>query len=75
MRDKYTQEQLHAAFTSVQNKKGWKYPVNAVVEADVDQELLTEAIIHFTGSVPEFIPLPNGKIRVKAVGYYIAIGA
>ena len=38
-------------------------------------KLIAHAVVHFTGSVATFTDLPDGRVRVKAAGYYIAIGA
>jgi hypothetical protein len=72
-RPEYTQQELSAAFQKVQDRKNWKNRVNAVI---------TQAVIHFTGSVPSFTEVDtpwrkDGKQRyhVTAVGYYAAIGA
>ncbi len=78
---KYTQEDLQDAFNRVCNKKDWKLPImtNIDFKGEDDISLLTNAIIHFTGSVPKFYvyELKNGKKRVKvnSVGYYNAVGA
>ena len=74
-RKKYTQQQLHDAFTKVQDKQHWKNPIDALVEKK-DIDIVTEAIIHFTGSIPTFQPKKgSGKYRVQAAGYFLTIGA
>ena len=77
----YLQEELHSAFDRVKNKEHWKLPIQCSIDYK-DQEdinLITEAVVHFTGSVPQFdvYQLKSGKKRVRifAVGYYYAIGA
>lgn len=69
---KFTQEQLHAAFTLVQNKTNWKNPINATIENPGEEQVacIEEAVIHFTGSIASVNALKNGKIRVRAEGYY-----
>jgi hypothetical protein len=69
---KYTQEQLEAAFKLVQNKKHWKNPINATIENPGEEQVacIEEAVIHFTGSIPDVVTLKGGKIRVQAEGYY-----
>lgn len=80
-RKQYSQEELQEGFNRVCNKTNWKLPIMTNIEFkdEDDINLLTNAIIHFTGSVPHFYvyELKNGKKRVKvnAVGYYNAIGA
>ena len=83
-RREYSQEELLAAFKRVENKKNWKNPINRIVTVDgeEDERLITQAVIHFTGSVPMFEEVPHpwrddGKkrFRVIAEGYYNAIGA
>jgi len=70
----FTQEQLDAAFTSVQNAEHWKLPVDAVIQ-DSERDLVRAAIIHFTGSVPTFKRVSTGGLLVRAAGYYRTIGA
>lgn len=74
----YTQEELLAAFKRVENKSDWKKRIwrLVVIKDQEDRQLITQAVIHFTGSVPEFFETatPN-KYRVVANGYYAAIGA
>lgn len=74
MKRKLTDKQLHAAFDLVKDAKNWKNPINAVIDAK-DQDAVSQAVIYFTGSVPGFTPMKNGKVRVRSVGYYVAIGA
>ena len=58
--------------------KHWKARINAVIDA-ADEAVVHDAIIHFTGSCPESYPISTGKhagkIRVRAAGYWSAIGA
>lgn len=77
VRREYTSEELNKAFNRVANSKNWKNRINRVVEIKDDEErdLISEAIIHFTGSCPDFIEQSNGKVRVVANGYYATIGA
>jgi hypothetical protein len=69
---------MHAAFTFVQDKKHWKNPIDITLDPlDESQiELVTDAVIHYTGSCPHFVlNKSTGKMRITAVGYYVAIGA
>ena len=73
--EEYTVEQLQQAFTSVQNSEHWKNPISATINKD-DQDLVHEAIVYFAGCNPQFEPIMGTELlTVKAVGYYIAVGA
>jgi len=77
----YSDEELHSAFDRVKNKEHWKLPIRCTIDYkdEDDIRLITESVIHFTGSVPhiDIYQLKSGKKRVKvnAVGYYYAVGA
>jgi hypothetical protein len=90
---RYSQAELRAAFSLVEDINNWKNPIDAWVHSSL-WPVVKEAVIHFTGSVPtipeiemngRIIPLaPVGdftsftftcRVRIKASGYYIAIGA
>ena len=70
----YTQDQLMEAMRLVENKENWKLPVDCVVPADSDRDLIFQAVIYFTGSIPSFTPVKDG-FRVQATGYYAEIGS
>lgn len=70
----FTRRQLNDAFNLVKDRKNWKYPVNALVPRDVDRNLIASAVIFYTGSVPTFTR-EGRKLRVRAAGYYNAIGS
>lgn len=70
-----TQEKLDAAFKLVEPKTHWKDRIDAVVDGSADRGTICMAVIHFTGSVPQFTDLPDGRVRVRARGYWEAIGA
>ncbi len=71
----YTQEELDAAFKQIQNKDHWKNPIDATIRYE-DFEISDMAARYFAGSPLDMIGKPkNGFIRVKADGYYVAIGA
>src|SRR5262245_2846710 len=77
-----TRGELSTAFDRVAAKGNWKNPINTVVEIanDFDMAVIKEAVIFFTGSVPEFHARGGGKLpgchyRVTAKGYYLTIGA
>lgn len=71
----YTREQLLAAFNKVCDEVNWKMPIDATCESD-DLDIITEAIIFFAGCRPTFEPIHGTElVRVRAVGYYEAVGA
>jgi hypothetical protein len=68
-------EKRKAFFEKIRPKEHWKFPIDAVID-ETDFAGCREACIHWTGSVLEIVAsLPDGKVRVKAVGYYNAIGS
>lgn len=72
----FTQGELEDAFAKVRPAENWKDRIDKVVECGTsDHRLITAAIIHFTGSLPEFIEAGEGRWRVQAAGYYEAIGS
>jgi hypothetical protein len=73
--EKYTHDQLHAAFNLVKPPGNWKMPVDATVPEGTDLEAVTEALLHFTGSPATFITNLDGSVHVLAAGYYACIGA
>lgn len=75
MEEKYTREQLAEAFEWVCNKKNWKLPINKRVQLTEDKiDLVREAVIYFTGSVPTFAKVDRSMYKVTAAGYYNVIG-
>jgi len=71
----FSEEELQAAFTLVQNSENWKRPINAVVEPTANLEAIRIAVTYFTGSVANMTPAKGGKVRVRARGYYAVIGS
>jgi hypothetical protein len=74
----YSKEELHAAFSRVQNSSNWKMPVHAMIPA-TDEDVTREAVIFYAGCVPTFRKPTKGgfegQLIVSAVGYYNAVGA
>lgn len=70
----FSRDEMLDAFNPVANKEHWKYPVDAVVDAD-QRDVLDQAIPYFTGSCAHFTEVEGGKLRVQADGYFNAIGA
>lgn len=78
MRKKPTQEEMRAAFERVANRLNWKKPINRLltVKNDAELDLIYDAVIHYTGSVPEFYPTGKSRqYRCVAAGYYLTVGA
>ena len=69
------QSELKAAFDLVAPKPNWKMPIAATIYATTEKSLVSDAIIHFTGSVPTFASQSGKRYRVKAAGYYASVGA
>lgn len=83
-----TRGELGKAFDKVKPAKHWKYPIDAevVIENDGEMAMIAEAVVFFTGSVAEFIPIRVARpikdkdagamlYRVRAAGYFAVIGA
>lgn len=67
------QKELEKIFKKVCNEKDWKAPIDIIIKAqNKDKNKISEAIIHFTGTVPTF---ENGDapgfLLIKAQGYRI----
>jgi len=69
-RKTYSGEQLSIAFDSVKNKDHWKNPIDAIINV-TDMDIVSEAIIYFTATEAEFGKPKDGKVRVRAIGYYM----
>ncbi len=70
----YFISELRVAFDQVQNKDNWKSPVDAMILTK-NVKITEAAIIHYTGSVATFTRIDGNNTRVRAAGYYAAIGA
>jgi cell division FtsZ-interacting protein ZapD len=64
-------------FELVQNKEHWKNPIDATLDelSEADEKLLYDAVPFYTGSVPTITRYKNGRVRVRAAGYYRTVGA
>ena len=69
-------------FDLVANKANWKLPIDAMIDApelpeyrELFKNMITKAVVFYTGCVPLIVDLGDKQIGVKAVGYYEAIGA
>jgi hypothetical protein len=74
--------ELSRAFDRVADCAHWKNPIDATIDVagDFDLEVIREAVVFFAGCRPTFTPvrggtLPGARYRVRAVGYYAAVGA
>jgi high-affinity K+ transport system ATPase subunit B len=76
-----TRAELSRAFSRVEPKQNWKNPIDAIVVISSSYERLAiaAAVTFFTGSVATFdvvrLEANHSTYRVRAAGYYAAIGA
>lgn len=73
-----TQSEFKTAFDRVANKKNWKFAIDKKIEVANDFELniIAQAVVFFTGSVPQIcVTSKPGVYHVYADGYYACIGA
>jgi hypothetical protein len=76
-----TVARLKPAFDLVKNPEHWKDAINTVVTEEQiasvgGRETIEEAVIFYTGSIPEFSKSrKKGTFRVRALGYWAVIGA
>jgi hypothetical protein len=69
-------EAMSKAFDLVKDGEHWKNPIDKTLELTDEQRRITEdAIIFYAGCVPTITKVAGGKYRVRAVGYYNAVGA
>jgi len=74
-------DELSAAFDKVKPSEDWKNPIHTKVHVGLgirradNIELLTQAIIYFTGCVPTISALPDWEelVLVEAAGYYMTM--
>jgi len=77
------QKKYEPLFKLVEDKTNWKNPINSMVDPQSLRELgatktdLGKAITFYTGSVATIGRDPQNPrmLRVRAIGYYAAIGA
>jgi len=76
----YSRADLREAFEAVEDPSNWKMPIDAAIPAWAE-DITREAVIFFAGCVPTFEEInPKARrsvrrLRVRAVGYYAAVGA
>ena len=75
-KEKYDEYQAMrcAIFAKIKPKGRWKNPIDCWIDAD-DFDACADACTFFTGSLLDVYAKKGGKVRVKAAGYYAAIGA
>jgi hypothetical protein len=74
----FTREELEAAFALVRHPENWKLPIDATLQEDPSLlriDAIRAAVPFFTGSVASVTQAKGGKVRVRARGYYAAVGA
>ncbi len=70
----YALDVMEAAFSAVQNKANWKFPISAEILAS-DRDIVSESIGWYAGGGAQFEDIGNGRLRVTAPGYYNLIGS
>lgn len=71
----WTRDELSAAMDAVKNPKGWKLPIDAVIDRDA-MNVTADAIVFFAGCQATFTEhFRAGFVRVQAIGYYAAVGS
>lgn len=74
----FTETELRAAFSRVENKEHWKKPIAALVQVVSERELeaIKYAVTFYTGSVATVSRGFGPDVyKVTAAGYYAAVGA
>ena len=78
----FTVAELRTAFELVEDKTNWKNPIDKSLAGPLtvaERKLINAAVIFFAGCEAKFTDEGGlaGAIftRVKAVGYYVAVGA
>jgi hypothetical protein len=73
----FTRDELDAAFARVRPAGNWKGRINALLPATTSErelDAVQAAVTFFTGSVATVLHARGGW-RVRAAGYYAAVGA
>lgn len=78
LRGGYSKEQLEEAFRKIADSTNWKNPIDAVID-EADLKVCEYACQFYTGGQLTITGVMMGsegdKLRVKAPGYYVSIGA
>jgi hypothetical protein len=64
----FNSDQLHEAFSRVQDETHWKNPIDSNCKVE-EIELMRSAIRYFTGTEADFGQPINGVVTVRAIGY------
>jgi hypothetical protein len=76
----YSRAELREAFEMVEDPTNWKNPIDAAIPAYM-HDAVEQAVIFYAGCHPTFTEVnPRARrsvrrLRVQAVGYYMAVGA
>jgi len=70
-----TQRELTDAFNLVAPRPNWKEAIDCTIPRPFDADLISDAVVHFTGAVPTFGYAVAHVVHVRAPGYYATIGA
>jgi hypothetical protein len=71
----FSKDELHAAFSLVEDKTDWKLPIDKTIDAE-QLEVVARAIEFYTGSTCTITPIMGtDRIRVQAPGYYMVADA
>jgi hypothetical protein len=76
----FSRAELREAFEMVEDPANWKNPIDAAIPAYM-RDCVEEAVVFFAGCRPTFEAVnPKARrsmrrLRVRAVGYYAAVGA
>jgi hypothetical protein len=64
-------------FGKVADPVNWKMPTKSIiVSSEVEAKHIREAVIYYTGSVPDVVKLDDNNFGISsATGYYAEIGA
>ena len=65
---RFSEAELKAAFQKVITPGDWKGPIDAMIDEN-ERVVVTEAIIYYTATSPNFYVQSNGQLRVMADGY------
>ena len=73
----FTVAELRAAFDRVKDADNWKNPIDRVLSLESERAIaaVEEAVVFFAGCVADVEPLGRDEYRIRAVGYYVAVGA
>lgn len=66
----------HHNFNKVKDPTNWKNPTRIkVVKTELEARAIADAVVYFTGCVPEIEELAGRYVVWNVEGYYVVIGA